>query len=88
VLSLQFKYYHNRNALWTVDYVRRLSSPIISYNDDNEDQKVQPGDVLNHGHKDELSLDYSVYDGHPTDHIPNCGDVDPPMKDMYAVRLI
>ncbi|KAH9997136.1 hypothetical protein BJV77DRAFT_986132 [Russula vinacea] len=80
-----FKYYHNRNALWTVDYVRRLSSPIISYNDDNEDQKVQPGDVLNHGHKDELSLDYSVYDGHSTDHIPNCGDVDPPMKDMYAL---
>jgi hypothetical protein len=71
-----------------VDYVRRLSSPIISYNDDNEDKDVKPGDVLNHGYKDELSLDYSVYDGHSADFIPNCGDVDPPMKDMYAVCLI
>jgi hypothetical protein len=73
-----------------VDYVRKLSSPIIPYNDDNEDRNVQPTDVLNHGYKDELSLDYSVYDGHSTDHIqvPNCGDVDPLMNDMYVARLI
>jgi hypothetical protein len=71
-----------------VDYVRSLDPQIIPYNDGNEDQMVQPGDVLNHGYKDELSLDYSLYDGHSTDDIPNCRDVDPLMKDMYAVRFI
>jgi hypothetical protein len=88
VLSLQFKYCHNRSALWTADYILSLDPQITPYNDDNEDQNVQPGDVLNHGYKDDLSLDYSMYDGHSTDYIPNCGDVNPSMKDMYAVRLI
>jgi hypothetical protein len=89
VLSLQFKYCHNLNSLWTVDYIRGLDPQIIPYNDDNEDQNVRTGDVLSHGYKDELLLDYSIYEGYSTDgYIPNCGDVDPPMKDMYAVRLI
>jgi hypothetical protein len=75
-------------SLWTVDYIRSLDPQIVPYNDDKEDQNVQPGDVLNHGYKDELSLDYSVYDGHSYDDcISNCSDVDPPMKDMYAVRF-
>jgi hypothetical protein len=65
-----------------------LNPKITPYNDDNEDQNVQPGDVLNHGYKDELCLDYSVYDGRSTDYVPNCRDVDSPMKDMYALRLI
>jgi hypothetical protein len=69
-----------------VDYVRSLNPQIIPYNDDNEDQNVRPGDVLNHEYKDELPLDYSMYDGHSTDYIPSCGDVDLPMKDMYAVH--
>lgn len=70
-----------------MDYVRGLDSQIIPYSEDNEDQNVQPGDVLNHGYKDELSLDYSMYDVHSTGYIPSCGDVSLPMKDMYAVRL-
>jgi hypothetical protein len=84
---LQFKYYHTEKSLWSVDYVRSLYSPIIPYNDDNEDQNVEPGDILNHEYKDEQSLDYSVYD-HSTERNPKCSDVDPPMKDMYAFRLI
>jgi hypothetical protein len=71
-----------------VDYLRSLDPHVIPYNDDNEDQNIRPRDVLNYEYKDELSLDYSVYDEHSTDHIPNYGDVDPLMKDMYAVRLI
>jgi hypothetical protein len=71
-----------------VDYVCSLDPQVIPYNDDSEDQNIQPGDVLNHEYKDELSLDYSVYDGHSTDDIPNCHDVNPPMKDMYVVRFI
>jgi hypothetical protein len=81
---LQFKYFYNEKSIWSVDYVRSLDSPIIPYNDDNEDQNVKLGDILNHEYKDEQSLDYSVYD----EYIPECGDVDPPMKDMYAFRLI
>ena len=71
-----------------MEYLRSLDPHVIPYNDDNEDQNVRPGDVLNHEYKDELSLDYSVYDGHSADHIPNHGDVGPLMKDMYIVRLI
>jgi hypothetical protein len=88
MLVIQFKYYHNVNSLWSVDYVRGLNPQITPYDDDDEDQNVQPGDVLNHGYKDELCLDYSVYDGRSTDYIPNCRDVDSPMKDMYALRFI
>lgn len=88
ILVIQFKYYHNVNSLWSVDYVRGLNPQITPYDDDSEDQNVQPGDVLNHGYKDELCLDYSVYDGRSTDYIPNCRDVDSPMKDMYALRFI
>jgi hypothetical protein len=85
---LKFKYCHDENALWSVDYARNLDSQVIPYNDDNEDQNIQPGDLLSYEYKDEQSLDYSVYDGHSSDYIPNCGDVDPLVKDMYAVRLI
>lgn len=85
---IQFKYYHNVNSLWSVDYVRSLDPQITPYDDDNEDQNVQAGDVLNHGYKDELCLDYSVYDGHSMDYIPNAGDVDSPIKDMYGLRFI
>jgi hypothetical protein len=85
---IQFKYYHNIKSLWTVDYVRGLDPQITPYDDDNENQNVQPGDVLNHEHKDELCLDYSVYDGRSIDYIPNCDDIDSPIKDMYALRFI
>ena len=88
MLVIQFKYYHNLNSLWSVDYVRCLNPQITPYNDDNEDQNIKPGDVLNHGYNDELYLDYSVYDGRSTDYIPNCRDVGSPMKDMYALRFV
>jgi hypothetical protein len=79
---------YDEDSLWSVDYAHSLDSQIIPYNDDNEDQSVQPGDILNHECKDELSLDYSVYDGHSTEYIPKYGDVDPPMKEMYVIYLI
>ena len=87
-IVFQFNYFHNENSLWSVDYVRSLDSPIIPYNEDNEDQNVEPGDILNHEYKDEQSLDFSVYDRHSTEYIPKYGEVDPPMKDMYAFHLI
>ena len=71
-----------------MDYARSLDSPIIPYNDDNDEQDVGPGDILNHEYKDVQSLDYSVYDCDSTECSPKSGDVDPPMKDMYAVRSI
>ncbi len=83
LVIMQFKYYHNENALWSMDYIRGLNPQITPYNDEDEDQNIQPGDILNHEYKDELCLDYSVYDGHSTDHVPICRDVDSPMKDMY-----
>lgn len=87
MLVIQFKYHDHPDALWSVDYVRSLDPQVVPYNDDNDDKNIQPGDVLNHGYKDELSLDYSVYDGHSIDYIPNCRDVDSPVNDMYAPRL-
>jgi hypothetical protein len=83
---MQFKFCHNLNALWTVDYVRSLDSQVIPFNNDDEDQNV--GDILKLGHKEGLFLDYSGYDGCSIDYIPNCHDVDPPLKDMWAVRFI
>jgi hypothetical protein len=85
MLVIQFKYHHHRNALWSVDYVLSLDLQVIPYNDEDEDQNVKPGDILNHGYKDELSLDYSVYNGHSIDYIPNCRDIDSPASDMYAL---
>ena len=72
-----------------MDYIRGLDPQIIPYNDDDDDDKnVRICDVLNHAYKDELSLDLSMYDGHSAGYIPNCGDVDPQTKYMYAVRLL
>jgi hypothetical protein len=78
------------NTLLSVNYIRCLDSQIVPYNDDNEDQTVQPEDILNHGYRDKLSLDYSVYDGRPmaTHYLPNCRDVGSPVKDMYALGFI
>ncbi|KAH9996110.1 hypothetical protein BJV77DRAFT_960842, partial [Russula vinacea] len=68
-------------GLWT----HSQSCPqIIPYNEDNEDQNVQLGDVLNYEHKDQLSFDCSAYAERSTDHIQICGDVDPPMKDILG----
>jgi hypothetical protein len=88
VFVIKFKYYHIENTLLSVNYIRSLDSQIIPYNDGEEDQTVQPEDILNHGYRDELSLDYSVHDGHPTQYLPNCHDVGSPMKDMYALGFI
>ena len=51
-------------ALWTGDYFRGLSHQVIPYSDDNEDQDVDPGRILNYGCKDELSVDDGMYDEH------------------------
>ncbi|KAF8497394.1 hypothetical protein F5888DRAFT_1906711 [Russula emetica] len=81
-----FKYCHMENTLLSVNYIRCLDSQIIPYNDDNEDQTVQPEDILNHEYRDKLSLDYSVYDGRPmaTHYLPNCRDVGSPVKDILG----
>ena len=86
-MHFKFKYYHNEKALWSVDYIRNLDPQIIPYNDD-EDRCVQPGDILNHEYKDELSLDYSVYDGYSTDYIPNGRNVDSLERNMYVPRFV
>ena len=85
---MQLKYFHNGKALWTVDYVRGLRQEVTLYNDDNEEQDVQPGDILNYGYKDELSVDNGMYDGRSIDDIPDYGDVEPPLKDMYVLSFI
>jgi hypothetical protein len=71
--------------LWSLDYVRSLNPPVISYDESNEDQNVSLGDILKHEHKDELVLDDWVYDGHSTEDAPNNGDVESPLRDMYAL---
>ncbi|KAI0301375.1 hypothetical protein BC826DRAFT_989073 [Russula brevipes] len=71
-----FKYFHDKKALWSVDYIRTLDPQVLSYNNDIEDQNVRPEDILNHEYKDELSLEDWVYDGHSTNDIPSHPDVD------------
>ena len=90
MLVIKFKYYHIENTLLSAKYIRSLDSQIIPYNDDNEDQTIQPEDILNHGYRDELSLDHSAYDGPLTHYLPNCHDVGSPVKysAMYALSFI
>jgi hypothetical protein len=72
--------------LWSSDYVRTLDPPVIPSTDANEDQNVGQGEVLKYEPKDDLLLDGWVYDGHSIDDTPNYRDVEPPLKDMYALR--
>jgi hypothetical protein len=88
MLVLQFKYFHNEKALWSVDYVRNLNPSVIEYNDAIEDQNVRPEDVLKYEYSDELSLDYWVYDGHSVDDIPDYRSVESPLKDMYVLDFV
>ena len=86
MFHLQFKYFHNgEKSLWTVDYVRGLRQDVIPYNDDDD---IQPGNILNYGYKDELSVDNGMYDGHSVDDISDYGDVEPALKDMYVLTFI
>jgi hypothetical protein len=84
----QFKYFHDRKALWSVDYVQNLSPAVIPYDDASEDQNVKPEDILKYEYTDELALDDWVYDGHSTEDIPSYHDVKPPLKDMCALCFI
>ena len=72
--------------MWSVNYVHGLSSSVIEYNDNAEDPNVRPEDVLKHEYTDELSLDHWVYDGHSIDDIPNYGNVQSPLRDMYVLH--
>jgi hypothetical protein len=45
-------------------------------------------DILKFPRAEEPSLDYWVYDGHSIDDIPTYRDVEPPLKDMFVLRLI
>jgi hypothetical protein len=65
--------------LWTVDYVRSFSAPVIGYEDEAEDPNVKPEDILNYKYTDELPLDLWVYDGHSID---DASDIGPPLRDM------
>jgi hypothetical protein len=71
-----------------VDYVRGLGNHVIPYNDDNEDQDVQPASILNYGFKDALSVDNGVYDGHPIANLLDYRDIKPPLKDMYVLTFL
>jgi hypothetical protein len=62
--------------------VRSFNHPVTLYDDANEDQNVEPKDILNYDYKDEEVLDYWVYDGHSINDIPDHRDVEPPLKDM------
>jgi len=68
--------------LWTVNYVRSFSAPVIEYDDDAEDPNVKPEDILKYNYTDELSLDLWVYDGHTIDDTPKYGNVGSPFRDM------
>lgn len=87
-LFLQLKYFYDKKALWTVDYVRGLGYQTISHNDDDEDQDIQPREILNYSYKDELSIEDGVYDKHSNGDIPDYRDVEPPLKDMYVLASI
>lgn len=71
-----------------MDHVRGLGHQVIPYKDDNEDQDVEPGSILNYGYKNELSVDDGMYDGHSVNDIPGHRDVYPPLKDMYVLAFI
>jgi hypothetical protein len=92
-LFLQFKYVYDKKALLTVDYIRNLDPSVSSYDDDEtggyEDQSVQPEPeaILNYNLKDEPSPDSQVYCEQFTDAIPNDGNVEPPLKDLYALSM-
>jgi hypothetical protein len=87
-LFFQFKYVYDKKALLTADYIRDLH-PYIRLYDDDRDQSVQPEPetILHYECKNEPSLDDQVYCEHFTDSIPNIGDVEPPLKDLYALRM-
>lgn len=71
-----------------MDYIRGHDHQVIPYEDDNEDQDVEPACVLNYGYEDELSVDNGVYDGHSFYDTPGYPDVDPPLKNMYVLTFI
>ena len=83
----KFKYFYDEKDLWSSDYVRTLNSRVIPYNDSNEDQNVRLEDILKHEYKDELTLGDWVYDGHSIDDTPNYGEVEPPLKELYALHF-
>jgi len=84
---VQFKYFHSENDLWSADYVRNLDPQVIPYDDTNEDKDVKLDEILKYEHKDELALADWAYDGHSIDDTPNYGDVESPLKDMYALHF-
>lgn len=69
-------------ALFSPDRVRSFSHPVTLSESDNEDQNVEPEDILNYSHKDDPVRYDWVYDGHSIDNIPNYGDVESPLEDM------
>ncbi|KAI9464115.1 hypothetical protein BJY52DRAFT_887632 [Lactarius psammicola] len=79
-----FKYFYNEKALWSSDYVRNIYPQVIPYDDANEDEDVKLDEILKYEHKDELALDYWVYDGHSIDDTPNYGEVEQPLKDILG----
>ncbi|KAH9077795.1 hypothetical protein EDB83DRAFT_2548774 [Lactarius deliciosus] len=79
-----FKYFHTTNDLWSEEYVRKLDSRVIPYDDAKEDKDVKLEEILKYEHKDELALDEWVYDGHSIDDTPSYGDVEPSLKDILG----
>jgi len=88
-IVFQFKYFHNEKPLWSEDsdYFLDFDIGVIPYDDANEHQGVNPEEVLKHKYRDEMSLEYWVYDGHTIDDVPNYSDVEPPLNYMYALQF-
>jgi hypothetical protein len=62
--------------------VRSFGFPVTPYECGNEDQNVDPKDILKYNYEDDRVLCDWVYDGHSIDDIPDYGDVEPPLEDM------
>ncbi|KAI0260000.1 hypothetical protein BC834DRAFT_942566 [Gloeopeniophorella convolvens] len=54
--------YRKSNNLWTLDYMQSLETPVVPYDAAQEDENLDPQDVLKYKFQDELTLDDWVYD--------------------------
>jgi hypothetical protein len=71
-----------------MDYVRNFICLPLSPDDADEDQLVEPEDLLRYECKDELALDEWVYDGHSIDDTPDYDHILSPLKDMCVYYFV
>ena len=71
-----------------MDYVRNFIPLPLSPDDADEDQLMEPKDLLTYECKDEVALDEWVYDGHSIDDTPNYPDILSPLKNMCVYHFV